>query len=201
MEIVEANRAASAACPRCQAVLQPGGKFCIRCGAAVEMPVSEESTGATGLCSQCGQPIAQGKRFCSQCGALQANRSVASTKAGRDLSPAPAASGSHSNAASSQPFSLGAQIPGNRRPRLAMLLIGSAFLIAGTGGVLEYMLAGSATRQAAAPITSEISLQVIAEKVRPEHRARSGPARATGTGDRDRAHHRAKWTVQQHRCT
>jgi hypothetical protein len=47
----------SPACSNCQESLEPGARFCTRCGSEV---------GNT--CPQCGVPVSTGDRFCTSCG-------------------------------------------------------------------------------------------------------------------------------------
>jgi membrane protease subunit (stomatin/prohibitin family) len=49
---------AAAACPKCQAALAPGAKFCASCGAPV----------AAAACPKCATPAAPGAKFCGNCG-------------------------------------------------------------------------------------------------------------------------------------
>ena len=42
-------------CPKCNAILRPGVKFCTSCGQKIE-------TSAT--CTQCGAPLKSGANFC-----------------------------------------------------------------------------------------------------------------------------------------
>ena len=46
-------------CPKCNAILRPGVKFCTSCGQKIE-------TSAT--CTQCGTPLKSGAKFCIKCG-------------------------------------------------------------------------------------------------------------------------------------
>ena len=46
-------------CPKCNAILRPGVKFCTSCGQKIE-------TSAT--CTQCGAPLKSGAKFCIKCG-------------------------------------------------------------------------------------------------------------------------------------
>ena len=45
-------------CPKCNAILRPGVKFCTSCGQKIE-------TSAT--CTQCGAPLKSGAKFCTKC--------------------------------------------------------------------------------------------------------------------------------------
>jgi len=80
--------AATVPCPRCQAALPAGAKFCGNCGAATPAamtcpkcqapaPVGSKFCGSCGsslaaaaaaLCSKCSTPLAPGSRFCGSCG-------------------------------------------------------------------------------------------------------------------------------------
>jgi hypothetical protein len=53
--------AQAAACPKCQASLEPGVKFCTGCG-------QDLGAGAPAFCGQCGAALAPGARFCGGCG-------------------------------------------------------------------------------------------------------------------------------------
>ena len=46
-------------CPKCNAVLRPGVKFCTSCGQKIEQSTT---------CTQCGSPLKQGAKFCIKCG-------------------------------------------------------------------------------------------------------------------------------------
>jgi membrane protease subunit (stomatin/prohibitin family) len=49
---------AAAACPKCQAAVPAGAKFCGNCGAAM----------AAATCPKCQTPLAPGAKFCGNCG-------------------------------------------------------------------------------------------------------------------------------------
>lgn len=51
---------AAAACPKCQAAVPPGAKFCSACGAPM----------ATAVCPKCNTPAAPGAKFCANCGGV-----------------------------------------------------------------------------------------------------------------------------------
>jgi RNA polymerase subunit RPABC4/transcription elongation factor Spt4 len=53
-----------AACPECGAVVQPGAKFCPKCGKPL-------AGGDTKFCVQCGSKMPAGVSFCPECGAKQ----------------------------------------------------------------------------------------------------------------------------------
>ena len=46
-------------CPKCNAVLRPGVKFCTSCGQKIEQSTT---------CTQCSSPLKQGAKFCIKCG-------------------------------------------------------------------------------------------------------------------------------------
>lgn len=54
--------AALNSCPKCQASLAPGARFCAQCGGAV-------AAAAPKFCTGCGGNLSPGARFCSGCGA------------------------------------------------------------------------------------------------------------------------------------
>ena len=49
---------AAAACPKCQATIAPGAKFCGNCGASL----------AAAVCPKCDNPVEPGAKFCGNCG-------------------------------------------------------------------------------------------------------------------------------------
>ena len=51
---------AGSTCPKCQATVPPGAKFCAACGGPML---------ATAACPKCSTPATAGSRFCSNCGA------------------------------------------------------------------------------------------------------------------------------------
>lgn len=51
---------AAAVCPKCNAALAAGAKFCPSCG---------EKISASATCPDCGKPIKAGAKFCPECGA------------------------------------------------------------------------------------------------------------------------------------
>lgn len=53
-------------CPKCQATIKKGSKFCSECGAKIEK--REPSEVKKRFCSQCGTPAEPGVKFCSECG-------------------------------------------------------------------------------------------------------------------------------------
>ena len=55
------NEAHAAACPKCNASLTPGAKFCGACGSPV-------GARAKVFCTDCGGEIASGAKFCAGCG-------------------------------------------------------------------------------------------------------------------------------------
>ncbi len=58
-----APAAATVACPKCQAAVAPGTKFCGNCGTAMPAGAS---------CAKCQAPLAPGTKFCGNCGAAVA---------------------------------------------------------------------------------------------------------------------------------
>ena len=57
--LVTPGGAATVACPKCQAQVQAGAKFCGSCGNAMPAPAA---------CPQCQAALAPGARFCGNCG-------------------------------------------------------------------------------------------------------------------------------------
>ena len=49
-------------CPKCNASLAPGAKFCAQCGSGV-------AAAGPKFCSGCGGALTAGARFCAGCGA------------------------------------------------------------------------------------------------------------------------------------
>lgn len=66
-------------CPKCNAELREGAKFCTSCGQKIE------KTGQPQTCPKCGTPLRPGAKFCTSCG----NR-LAAAPAPAKSSPAPA---------------------------------------------------------------------------------------------------------------
>ncbi|HEY3595875.1 MAG TPA: zinc ribbon domain-containing protein [Polyangiaceae bacterium] len=64
VDVQSATAIVGSSCPKCQATLSPGTKFCSGCGTAVG------SIAAKGpkFCDQCGAELASGSHFCAQCG-------------------------------------------------------------------------------------------------------------------------------------
>ncbi|MDD2599676.1 MAG: SPFH domain-containing protein [Kiritimatiellae bacterium] len=63
-------------CPKCEAMVVPGAKFCGGCGGSM-LPEG-------GKCIQCGALLAAGAKFCGECGASQ---KVQCVKCGVELAP------------------------------------------------------------------------------------------------------------------
>jgi uncharacterized OB-fold protein len=58
-------------CPACGAVVKPGSRFCMTCGATIpeeapSAPASAPSQRA--FCMNCGNPLRPGDKFCMKCG-------------------------------------------------------------------------------------------------------------------------------------
>ena len=49
--------------------MNPGSKFCIYCGAALEVPAEQpEEKAEVKVCKACGKPLEEGVVFCTNCG-------------------------------------------------------------------------------------------------------------------------------------
>ena len=56
-------------CPQCGKKVNPGSKFCIYCGAALEAPAEQpEEKAEVKVCKTCGKPLEEGAVFCTNCG-------------------------------------------------------------------------------------------------------------------------------------
>ena len=56
-------------CPQCGKKVNPGSKFCIYCGAALEAPAEQpEEKAEVTVCKACGKPLEEGVVFCTNCG-------------------------------------------------------------------------------------------------------------------------------------
>ena len=56
-------------CPQCRKKVNPGSKFCIYCGAALEAPTEQpEEKAEVKVCKACGKPLEEGAVFCTNCG-------------------------------------------------------------------------------------------------------------------------------------
>ena len=56
-------------CPQCGKKVNPGSKFCIYCGAALEVPAEQpEEKAEVKVCKTCGKPLEEGAVFCTNCG-------------------------------------------------------------------------------------------------------------------------------------
>lgn len=51
-------------CEKCGTELEPGSRFCSKCGA----PVPSGQAGSAKKCASCGTPLEEGARFCDKCG-------------------------------------------------------------------------------------------------------------------------------------
>ena len=68
-------------CPKCQAEVKPGARFCGSCGA--EQP-------STPACPQCGAAMPPGAKFCGKCGAPLASAAPAPKPSPVQVAPTPA---------------------------------------------------------------------------------------------------------------
>ena len=56
-------------CQQCGKKVNPGSKFCIYCGAALEAPAEQpEEKAEVKVCKACGKPLEEGVVFCTNCG-------------------------------------------------------------------------------------------------------------------------------------
>jgi len=54
---------------QCGKKVNPGSKFCIYCGAALEAPAEQpEEKAEVKVCKACGKPLEEGVVFCTNCG-------------------------------------------------------------------------------------------------------------------------------------
>lgn len=64
-------------CPKCNAVVPKGMKFCGACGSQMEQPKN--------LCPNCGAEVAPGMKFCGECGTQMVKKKCICTKCGVEL--------------------------------------------------------------------------------------------------------------------
>lgn len=57
-------------CPKCGAPVNPGQKFCTKCGhkLMVPQPNSDSTISKVSACPKCGAPVNPGQKFCTKCG-------------------------------------------------------------------------------------------------------------------------------------
>ena len=57
-------------CPKCGAPVNPGQKFCTKCGQKlmVPQPNSDSTISKVSACPKCGAPVNPGQKFCTKCG-------------------------------------------------------------------------------------------------------------------------------------
>jgi membrane protease subunit (stomatin/prohibitin family) len=63
------QQGAMVVCPKCNAQVPAGTRFCPSCGNTMAAPAAPT---ATTPCPKCGQPVAAGQKFCPNCGASTA---------------------------------------------------------------------------------------------------------------------------------
>ena len=65
------SAAAGGVCPKCGKPTNPGGKFCMCCGAPLQAAAPNPAPAAPkgNFCLNCGAPIQPGDKFCMKCGA------------------------------------------------------------------------------------------------------------------------------------
>jgi membrane protease subunit (stomatin/prohibitin family) len=73
-----APAAATIACPKCQAQVAEGAKFCSSCGTPMPAPAA---------CAKCNTPLAPGAKFCGNCGAPVAAAPTNCPKCNSALAP------------------------------------------------------------------------------------------------------------------
>lgn len=56
-------------CINCGAEINPGAKFCVKCGTLVPSSVIEPAPAPERLCTVCGAKLKEGQKFCVKCGA------------------------------------------------------------------------------------------------------------------------------------
>jgi uncharacterized OB-fold protein len=69
-------------CSNCGAIIEPGKKFCAKCGASVVVVKTARAEPA--VCANCGTALKPGAKFCSKCGAVASSKS---TKADANMCP------------------------------------------------------------------------------------------------------------------
>ncbi len=55
-------------CPKCQANVPQGSKFCPNCGTTIVLAPPSSASSSTSSCPNCGKPVAAGAKFCPECG-------------------------------------------------------------------------------------------------------------------------------------
>ena len=56
-------------CPNCGAPVNPGQKFCTKCGAKMDATPQQPEMLSANVCPSCGAPLNPGQKFCTKCGA------------------------------------------------------------------------------------------------------------------------------------
>ena len=69
-------------CPKCGAPVNPGQKFCTKCGQPMANLQSNANTSNTNqsVCPKCGAPVNPGQKFCTKCGQPMATASQQNNK-------------------------------------------------------------------------------------------------------------------------
>lgn len=55
-------------CPKCGSPVNPGQKFCTKCGTKMETASQQPVTSSVNVCLSCGNPLNPGQKFCTKCG-------------------------------------------------------------------------------------------------------------------------------------
>lgn len=56
-------------CPKCGSPVNPGQKFCTKCGQSLNAVPQQPVATPANVCSACGAPMNPGQKFCTKCGA------------------------------------------------------------------------------------------------------------------------------------
>jgi len=55
-------------CPKCGSEIQPGQKFCTKCGQPLNAVPQQQVKSSNNACPSCGAPLNPGQKFCTKCG-------------------------------------------------------------------------------------------------------------------------------------
>lgn len=56
-------------CPKCGSPVNPGQKFCMKCGSKIDAAPQQPVVSSSNVCASCGAPMNLGQKFCTKCGA------------------------------------------------------------------------------------------------------------------------------------